>query len=111
MRYNKAIRVVSSTSRRAKKMTVITVINRKANRYFQSCAAKDGFCIWVEFIIPFQLIGMLSCSGINPYIGIAAAQYQLHRVAQARGRSDGEVQTFVNQYTKGRQFGFLGNLR
>ena len=47
----------------------------------------------------------------NPYIGIAAAQYQLHRVALARGLSDGEAQTFVNQYTKGRQFGFLGNLR
>jgi len=29
-------------------------------------------------------------------------------VAQARGLSDEAVQTLVKQYTKGRQFGFLG---
>jgi len=44
----------------------------------------------------------------RPHISIAAAQYQLHRVAQARGLSDEAVQTLVKQYTKGRQFGFLG---
>ena len=31
----------------------------------------------------------------------------MHHVAQARGVSDEQVQTLVNQYTKGRQFGFL----
>jgi potassium-transporting ATPase KdpC subunit len=29
-------------------------------------------------------------------------------VAQARGLSDEAVSTIVNQYTEGRQFGFLG---
>ena len=57
--------------------------------------------------IPVDLV-TASGSGLDPHISIAAAQYQLHRVAQARGLSDEAVQTLVNQYTKGRQFGFLG---
>jgi potassium-transporting ATPase KdpC subunit len=57
--------------------------------------------------IPVDLV-TASGSGLDPHISIAAAQYQVHRVAQARGLSDEAVQTLVNQYTKGRQFGFLG---
>ncbi len=60
--------------------------------------------------IPVDLV-TASGSGLDPHISIAAAQYQLHRVAQARGLSDEAVQTLVNQYTKGRQFGFLGEPR
>jgi K+-transporting ATPase ATPase C chain len=52
-----------------------------------------------------------SGSGLDPHISVAAALYQVHRVAQARGLSDAEVQSFVNQYTEGRQFGFLGEPR
>lgn len=57
--------------------------------------------------IPVDLV-TASGSGLDPHISIAAALYQVHRVAQARGLSDEGVQTLVNQYTKGRQFGFLG---
>jgi potassium-transporting ATPase KdpC subunit len=57
--------------------------------------------------IPVDLV-TASGSGLDPHISIAAAQYQIHRVAQVRGLSDEAVQTLVNQYTKGRQFGFLG---
>lgn len=57
--------------------------------------------------IPVDLV-TASGSGLDPHISIAAALYQAHRVAQARGLSDEAVQTLVNQYTKGRQFGFLG---
>jgi potassium-transporting ATPase KdpC subunit len=57
--------------------------------------------------IPVDLV-TASGSGLDPHISIAAAQYQVHRVAQARGLSDEAVQVLVNQYTKGRQFGFLG---
>ena len=57
--------------------------------------------------IPVDLV-TASGSGLDPHISIAAAQYQLHRVAQARGMSDEAVQALVMQYTKGRQFGFLG---
>jgi K+-transporting ATPase ATPase C chain len=57
--------------------------------------------------IPVDLV-TASGSGLDPHISIAAALYQVHRVAQARGMSDEAVKALVNQYTKGRQFGFLG---
>ncbi len=57
--------------------------------------------------IPVDLV-TASGSGLDPHISVAAAQYQVHRVAAARGLSDQAVQTLVNQYTQGRQFGFLG---
>jgi potassium-transporting ATPase KdpC subunit len=57
--------------------------------------------------IPVDLV-TASGSGLDPHISVAAAQYQVHRVAQARGLSDDAVQSLVDQYTQGRQFGFLG---
>jgi K+-transporting ATPase ATPase C chain len=57
--------------------------------------------------IPVDLV-TASGSGLDPHISVAAALYQVHRVAQARGLSDEAVKTLVNQYTKGRRFGFLG---
>jgi K+-transporting ATPase ATPase C chain len=57
--------------------------------------------------IPVDLV-TASGSGLDPHISVAAALYQVHRVAEVRGLSDEAVQTLVNQYTKGRQFGFLG---
>jgi K+-transporting ATPase ATPase C chain len=60
--------------------------------------------------IPVDLV-TASGSGLDPHISIAAALYQVHRVAQARGLSDEAVRSIVNQYTEGRQFGFLGEPR
>lgn len=60
--------------------------------------------------IPVDLV-TASASGLDPHISVAAALYQVHRVAQARGLSDEEVKDLVNQYTAGRQFGFLGEPR
>lgn len=60
--------------------------------------------------IPVDLV-TASGSGLDPQISVAAASYQIHRVAQARGLSDEAVKTLVNQYTQGRQFGFLGEPR
>lgn len=57
--------------------------------------------------IPVDLV-TASGSGLDPHISVAAAQYQISRVAKARGMSVEEVQALVNQYTQGRQFGFLG---
>jgi K+-transporting ATPase ATPase C chain len=57
--------------------------------------------------IPVDLV-TASGSGLDPHISVAAALYQVHRVAAARGLSDAEVQSLVEQYTEGRQFGFLG---
>ena len=58
-------------------------------------------------LIPVDLV-TASGSGLDPQISIAAALYQVHRVAQVRGLTDADVKALVDQYTLGRQFGFLG---
>jgi K+-transporting ATPase ATPase C chain len=60
--------------------------------------------------IPVDLV-TASGSGLDPHISVASALYQLHRVASARGLSEADVQSLVEQYTEGRQFGFLGEPR
>ncbi len=60
--------------------------------------------------IPVDLV-TASGSGLDPHISIAAALYQVHRVASVRGLSEVQVKSLVEQYTKGRQFGFLGEPR
>jgi K+-transporting ATPase ATPase C chain len=57
--------------------------------------------------IPVDLV-TASGSGLDPHISIAAALYQLSRVAKARGLSQDAVRALVDKYTLGRQFGFLG---
>ncbi len=57
--------------------------------------------------IPVDLV-TASASGLDPHISVAAALYQVHRVASARGLSEADVQSLVEQNTEGRQFGFLG---
>jgi len=57
--------------------------------------------------IPVDLV-TASGSGLDPHISVAAALYQVHRVATARGLSEADVQSLVDKYTQGRQFGFLG---
>ena len=60
--------------------------------------------------IPVDLV-TASGSGLDPDISIAAALYQVPRVAKARGLSAAAVTALVNQYTQGRQFGLLGEPR
>jgi K+-transporting ATPase ATPase C chain len=57
--------------------------------------------------IPVDLV-TASGSGLDPEISPAAALYQVHRVAKVRGLSEEKVRELVTQYTRGRQFGFLG---
>jgi K+-transporting ATPase ATPase C chain len=61
-------------------------------------------------LIPVDLV-TASGSGLDPNISVAAALYQVPRVARARGLSEEAVRALVNQYTVGRQFGILGEPR
>jgi potassium-transporting ATPase KdpC subunit len=60
--------------------------------------------------IPIDLVTS-SGSGLDPEISVAAAQYQTARVSRYRGLSETVVQELVKRYTKGRQFGILGEPR
>jgi K+-transporting ATPase ATPase C chain len=60
--------------------------------------------------IPVELV-TASGSGLDPEISPAAAQYQLARVARARGLPLAEVQALVARCTRGRQLGVLGEPR
>jgi K+-transporting ATPase ATPase C chain len=60
--------------------------------------------------VPVDLV-TASASGLDPEISPAAAQYQVARVAKARGLTVDQVQALVARYTSGRQFGILGEAR
>ncbi len=60
--------------------------------------------------IPVDLVTS-SGSGLDPDISIAAAMYQLPRVARERNVSDSEVRALINQNIQPRQFGILGEPR
>jgi K+-transporting ATPase ATPase C chain len=60
--------------------------------------------------VPADLV-TTSASGLDPHISVAAAQYQLARVAKLRGVSNESLQALVNQNTEPRAFFVLGEPR
>jgi potassium-transporting ATPase KdpC subunit len=61
-------------------------------------------------LVPVDLV-TASASGLDPHISIAAALYQVPRVARARGLSETTLRQIVKQQTEGRQFGIFGEPR
>jgi K+-transporting ATPase ATPase C chain len=49
--------------------------------------------------IPVDLV-TASGSGLDPHISLAAAQYQVARVARARGMPESELQTLIEEHTQ-----------
>jgi potassium-transporting ATPase KdpC subunit len=60
--------------------------------------------------VPVDLV-TASASGLDPHISRAAADYQLRRVARARGLSESELRALLDRYTESPLLGFLGEPR
>ena len=57
--------------------------------------------------VPVDLV-TASGSGLDPHISLAAAEYQVSRVARARGMTQDAIRARIARYTTGRLLGVIG---
>lgn len=60
--------------------------------------------------VPVDLV-TASGSGLDPHISVAAAEYQIKRIAKVRKINEAKLQELVNSHTEGRQWLVFGEPR
>ncbi|ACD52932.1 potassium-transporting ATPase subunit C [Clostridium botulinum] len=60
-----------------------------------------------EQAIPVDLV-TCSGSGLDPHISVAAAKYQINRIAKNNNMEVKDVENIIDKYTSGKLFGVLG---
>ena len=60
--------------------------------------------------VPIDLVTS-SASGLDPEVSVAAAEFQIARVARARNATSQELRALIQTHTRGRDLGFLGEPR
>jgi K+-transporting ATPase ATPase C chain len=73
-------------------------------------ALRDASKLAADAPVPADLV-YASASGLDPHISPEGARFQISRVAAARGMSEDQVRAFVEKFTEGSQWGFLGEPR
>lgn len=70
-------------------------------------AASVGLAVLPETRTPVDLV-TASASGLDPHLSLAGVEFQLERVARARGMDEAQLRELVHRATARRQLGILG---